>query len=117
MSKTKVEVKKGRGRPNHVKKIVLQNSIHFAAKTDKEMVIMLLDKTPIKTFMKPASDEILQRNLYVSVRKARAESLAAGKKVEFRGRNVAGVKKTRWIHSPAVKAAKSKQISPAQAGV
>ena len=115
MDKTKTVKKPGRGRPNHVKKIVLQNSIQFGSRTDKEMVIFLLEKTPIKSFMKPATDEILRRNLYVSVRKARAESLAKGKKVEFKGRLKDGKIVKKWLHLG--KSPKSKQISPAQAGV
>ncbi len=99
MNKTKVEKKAGRGRPSNVKKEILRNSLHFQNRTDKEMVTLLLEKTDIRSKMKPASDEIIQRNLYVSVRKAREESVAKGKKVEFRGRVKDGKLVKKWLHT------------------
>ena len=116
MNKVKTEVKRGRGRPNQVKALITKHSLQFQNKDDKSMVIYLLEKTDIRSKMKPASDEIVKRNLYVSVRNARAESLAQNKKVEFKGKVIGGVLKKKWIHNQP-KAAKPTQISPAQVGV
>lgn len=117
MSKVKTEVKKGRGRPSQVKREIFKHSLQFQNKDDKTMVLFLLEKTDIRSKMKPASDEIVKRNLYVSVRNARAESLAAGKKVEYKGKMVGNVKKFKWIHQPKKAKVAENQISSAQAGV
>lgn len=115
-TKVKTEKKAGRGRPSNVKKIILQNSIHMQNKTDKELVSYLLEKTPIRSFMKEADDNIISRNLYVSVRTARKESLAKGKKVAFKGRKVGTELKMKWLHSPKKKIAENASPAPAETG-
>ena len=117
MNKVKTEVKQGRGRPSQVKKLIFANSLQFQNKDDKSMVLYLLEKTDIRSKMKPASDEIVKRNLYVSVRNARAESLAKNKKVEFKGKMVNGQLKKKWIHGSKKEKSTENQISPAQVGV
>ena len=89
-----------RGRPSNVKRIIMTNAVQLANKTNHEMVTFLLEKTPIRESMKGTDENILRRNLYVSVRMARNEAIKAGKKVSFKGRKVNGEVKTKWLHRP-----------------
>lgn len=96
-------VKKTRGRPSTIAPIINRNIVHLTHRTPKEFVEKIFPEA--QKVMKggvtddPVIIKAQKTCLYQTILKEHRKAIAAGKKVAFKGRVVAGVKKTKWIHA------------------